>query len=56
MGAVAGQRCSAPAISQVVSTADSNVPMLSYTIAYAISNILLPFTGPVMMALAGAVV
>lgn len=56
MGAVAGQQCSTPAISQVVSTAGNSVPMIAYTITYAISNILLPLTGPIIVALAGAVV
>ena len=56
MGAVAGQQCSTPAISQVVSTAGNSVPMIAYTITYAISNILLPLTGPVIVALAGMVV
>lgn len=56
MGAVAGQQCSTPAISQIVSTAGNSVPMIAYTITYAISNILLPLTGPVIVALAGMVV
>ncbi|MFL1379798.1 aspartate-alanine antiporter [Nocardiopsis protaetiae] len=56
IGAVAGQQCSTPAISQVVSTAGNTVPVIAYTITYAISNILLPLTGPVIVALAGAVV
>lgn len=38
-----------------MSTAGNNVPMLSYTFTSAISNILLPFTGPVIVVLAGAV-
>ncbi|PSK95911.1 aspartate-alanine antiporter [Murinocardiopsis flavida] len=55
VGAVAGQQCSTPAISQILSTAGNSVPMISYTITYAISNILLPLMGPVTVALAGAV-
>jgi aspartate-alanine antiporter len=54
VGAVAGQQCSTPAISQVVSTAGNSVPMISYTITYAVSNVLLPLMGPVIVALAGA--
>ena len=42
LGAIAGQQCSTPAITSLTQTADSSVPMLGYTITYALSNFLLP--------------
>lgn len=55
LGAIAGQQCSTPAISAVVSAAGNTIPMVGYTITYAISNVLLPLLGPVIVAIAGAV-
>lgn len=51
LGAIAGQQCSTPAITAVTQTADSSVPMLGYTITYALSNFLLPLTGPILVAI-----
>ncbi|MFD7028548.1 aspartate-alanine antiporter [Streptomyces sp. NPDC059917] len=53
IGAIAGQQCSTPAITAITQTADSSVPMLGYTITYALSNFLLPLTGPLLVGLLG---
>lgn len=53
MGAIAGQQCSTPAITTVLNTANSSVPMTGYTITYTISNFLLPLTGPVLVGILG---
>ncbi|MBC9714255.1 aspartate-alanine antiporter [Streptomyces sp. TRM66268-LWL] len=54
IGAIAGQQCSTPAITAVTQTAQSSVPLLGYTITYALSNFLLPLTGPVLVGILGA--
>ncbi|MHC0433299.1 aspartate-alanine antiporter [Streptomyces sp. O3] len=54
IGAIAGQQCSTPAITAVTQTAQSSVPMLGYTITYALSNFLLPLTGPLLVGVLGA--
>ncbi|MFI6941489.1 aspartate-alanine antiporter [Streptomyces sp. NPDC050418] len=54
IGAIAGQQCSTPAITSVTQTAQSSVPMLGYTITYALSNFLLPLTGPILVGILGA--
>ncbi|MFD7094396.1 aspartate-alanine antiporter [Streptomyces xanthophaeus] len=54
IGAIAGQQCSTPAITAVTQAAQSSVPMLGYTITYALSNFLLPLTGPVLVGILGA--
>lgn len=53
VGAIAGQQCSTPAISAVTSVAGNSVPLIGYTITYAMSSILLPLTGPVVVGLIG---
>ncbi|WP_369214834.1 aspartate-alanine antiporter [Streptomyces flavofungini] len=53
IGAIAGQQCSTPAITSVTQVAQSSVPMLGYTITYALSNFLLPLTGPVLVGVLG---
>ncbi|MBB5466597.1 aspartate-alanine antiporter [Paraburkholderia sp. CI2] len=53
LGAIAGQQCSTPAISALVGVAGNSTPVIGYTITYALSNILLPLTGPVVVGLAG---
>ncbi|XVS62020.1 aspartate-alanine antiporter [Actinosynnema sp. CA-299493] len=53
MGAIAGQQCSTPAISSVTAAAGNPVPLIGYTITYALSSILLPLTGPVVVGLVG---
>ncbi|WP_424217213.1 aspartate-alanine antiporter (plasmid) [Streptomyces sp. BI20] len=54
IGAIAGQQCSTPAITAVTQSAGSSVPMLGYTITYALSNFLLPLTGPILVGILGA--
>lgn len=54
IGAIAGQQCSTPAITSVTQVAQSSVPMLGYTITYALSNFLLPLTGPLVVGILGA--
>ncbi len=51
LGAVAGQQCSTPAITAVQSVAGNSTPLISYTLVYALSNILLPLMGPVVVAM-----
>jgi len=53
VGAIAGQQCSTPAISAVTGVAGNPVPLIGYTVTYAISSILLPLTGPVVVGLIG---
>ncbi|MFA9439622.1 aspartate-alanine antiporter [Uliginosibacterium sp. sgz301328] len=55
LGAIAGQQCSTPALSAVVSAAGNTTPLLGYTITYAISNVVLPLMGPLIVFLAGQV-
>jgi putative transport protein len=52
LGAIAGQQCSTPAINAVVGVAGNSTPVIGYTITYALSNILLPLMGPVVVGLA----
>lgn len=53
LGAIAGQQCSTPAISALVSATGNATPVIGYTITYALSNVLLPLMGPVIVGLAG---
>ncbi|MFC9269992.1 aspartate-alanine antiporter [Streptomyces zhihengii] len=53
VGAIAGQQCSTPAITAITQVAQSSVPMLGYTVTYALSNFLLPLTGPVLVGILG---
>ncbi|MGW5862004.1 aspartate-alanine antiporter [Streptomyces sp. NPDC055239] len=53
IGAIAGQQCSTPAITSVTQVAQSSVPLLGYTITYALSNFLLPLTGPILVGVLG---
>ncbi|NKJ48561.1 aspartate-alanine antiporter [Burkholderia sp. SG-MS1] len=55
LGAIAGQQCSTPAISALVGVTGNSTPVIGYTITYALSNILLPLMGPVVVGLAGKV-
>ncbi|CAB3775936.1 Aspartate/alanine antiporter [Paraburkholderia caffeinitolerans] len=52
LGAIAGQQCSTPAISALVGVTGNSIPVIGYTITYALSNILLPLMGPVVVGLA----
>ncbi|TKC91141.1 aspartate-alanine antiporter [Trinickia terrae] len=49
LGAIAGQQCSTPAISALVGAAGNSTPVIGYTITYALSNVLLPLAGPVVV-------
>jgi aspartate-alanine antiporter len=53
LGAIAGQQCSTPPISALVGVAGNSTPVIGYTITYALSNILLPLMGPVVVGVAG---
>jgi len=53
LGAIAGQHCSTPSISALVSLAGNSTPVIGYTVTYAISNVLLPLMGPVVVGLVG---
>ena len=55
-GGIAGQQCSTPAISSVLSAAGNSTPLIGYTVTYALSNVLLPLLGPVMVGIAGRIV
>jgi putative transport protein len=50
MGALAGAGTVTAAIQSLVEESDSSVPVLGYTVPYAINNILLTAWGPVMVA------
>ncbi|QIM73109.1 aspartate-alanine antiporter [Bordetella trematum] len=52
LGAIAGQHVSTPAVSAVIAQAGSPVPILGYTVTYAIANVMLPVLGPLIVALA----
>ncbi|ASL43430.1 Aspartate/alanine antiporter [Burkholderia sp. AD24] len=53
LGAIAGQQCSTPAISALVGVTGNSTPVIGYTITYALSNVLLPLMGPIVVGLAG---
>jgi putative transport protein len=53
LGAIAGQQCSTPAISALVGVTGNATPVIGYTITYALSNVLLPLMGPLIVGLAG---
>jgi putative transport protein len=55
LGAIAGQQCSTPAISALVSVTGNSIPVIGYTITYALSNVLLPLIDPLIVGLAGKV-
>ncbi|GAA2353826.1 aspartate-alanine antiporter [Catellatospora methionotrophica] len=55
-GAIAGQQCSTPAVDAVREAAGNTTPLLSYTIVYAFSAVLLPLLGPLIVALSSALV
>lgn len=55
LGAIAGQHCSTPAISALVSLAGNSTPVIGYTVTYAISNVLLPLMGPIVVGMAGLI-
>ncbi|UDG77106.1 aspartate-alanine antiporter [Achromobacter sp. 77] len=52
VGAIAGQHVSTLAISAILTASGSSVPLLGYTVTYAIANVLLPVLGPIIVSLA----
>ncbi len=52
-GAIAGQQASTPAINATEAAAGNAVPVIGYTVTYALANILLPMLGPVFVAVFG---
>ncbi|WGD53316.1 aspartate-alanine antiporter [Bradyrhizobium sp. CB1650] len=54
LGIIAGQHCSTPTISALVSQSGNSIPVIGYTVTYAISNVLLPLMGPVVVAISRA--
>ena len=48
-GAITGNLTCTPALNGVVGEAESNTPVLGYTVSYAVSNVLLTFLGPVIV-------
>jgi aspartate-alanine antiporter len=54
LGAIAGQQCSTPALSAIQSACGNSTPLLGYTITYAISNVVLPLMGPLIVGLASS--
>ena len=54
LGSVAGQQCSTPAITAIQQAAGNTTPLMAYTIVYALSNVVLPLLGPVVVAMADA--
>lgn len=54
LGAIAGQQCSTPALSAIQNACGNSTPLLGYTITYAISNVVLPLMGPLIVGLASA--
>jgi putative transport protein len=49
VGAIAGQQCSTPAGTAVVEKVGNSVPMIGYTVTYALSNVALPLVGPLVV-------
>jgi aspartate-alanine antiporter len=54
LGAIAGQHCSTPTLSSLVSMAGNSTPVIGYSVTYAIGNVILPLLGPVVVLLAAA--
>lgn len=54
LGSIAGQQCSTPAITAVQQAAGNTTPLMAYTIVYALSNVVLPLLGPIVVAMSGA--
>jgi putative transport protein len=49
-GAIAGQQASTPAINATEAVAGNPVPVIGYTVTYAIANVVLPLLGPIFVA------
>ena len=54
LGIIAGQHCSTPTISALVGQAGNSTPVIGYTVTYAISNVLLPLLGPIVVGMSRA--
>jgi len=54
LGAIAGQQCSTPALSAIQNACGNSTPLLGYTITYAVSNVVLPLMGPLIVGLTSA--
>jgi putative transport protein len=54
-GAIAGQQASTPAIKATEAAAGNSVPVIGYTVTYAIANVLLPLLGPLFVAAFAAI-
>ena len=54
LGGIAGQQCSTPALSAVQAAVGNTTSLIGYTITYAISNVILPLLGPIVVGLAHA--
>jgi AspT/YidE/YbjL antiporter-like protein len=48
-GAIAGQQASTPAIKATEAAAGNSIPVVGYTVTYAIANVLLPLLGPLFV-------
>jgi putative transport protein len=49
-GAIAAQHASTPAINATEAVAGNPIPVIGYTVTYAMANILLPLLGPIFVA------
>jgi len=54
LGAIAGQHCSTPTLSALVSISGNSTPVIGYSVTYAIGNVILPLLGPVVVIMAAA--
>jgi len=54
-GAIAGQQASTPAIKATEAAAGNSVPVVGYTVTYAIANVALPFLGPLFVTAFAAI-
>ncbi len=54
-GAIAGQQASTPAIKATEAAAGNSVPVVGYTVTYAIANVVLPLLGPLFVAAFAAI-
>src|SRR5262245_9257256 len=51
-GALCGRQASTPALNAVTLAANSNVPVIGYTVPYTLANVLLTLAGPVVVLIA----
>lgn len=55
IGAICGQQASTPAINATEAVAGNPVPVIGYTVTYALANIVLPLLGPIFVAAFSAI-